>query len=80
MPTTIVAGEEDKVVDPAEHSRRLASLIPGSELRLLPGVGHMVHFAAQDEVVHAVDAAEPLPLDPEAERTTRAADDAVSPS
>jgi pimeloyl-ACP methyl ester carboxylesterase len=79
-PTTIIAGEEDKVADPAEHSRRLASLIPGSELRLLPRVGHMVHFAAQDEVVHAVDAAAPLPLDPEAERATRAADDAISPS
>jgi pimeloyl-ACP methyl ester carboxylesterase len=80
VPTTIIAGEEDKVVDPVEHSRRLASLVPGSELRLLPRVGHMVHFAALDEVMHAVDAAAPLPLDPEAERTTRAADDAVSPS
>jgi pimeloyl-ACP methyl ester carboxylesterase len=80
VPTTILAGEEDKVVDPVEHSRRLAGLIPGAELRLLPGVGHMVHFAALDEVVDAVDAAAPLPIETEAERTTRAADDAVSPS
>jgi pimeloyl-ACP methyl ester carboxylesterase len=80
VPTAIIAGEADKVVDPVEHSRRLASLIPGSELRLLRGVGHMVHFAALGEVVHAVDAGAPLPLEPEAEQTTRAGDDAVSPS
>lgn len=80
VPTTIVAGEDDKVVDPVEHSRRLAGLVPGAELRLLPGVGHMVHFAAQDEVIDAVDAAAPLPPESEAERTTRAAGDAISPS
>ena len=80
VPTTIIAGEDDRVIDPVEHSRRLASLIPGAGLRLLPGVGHMVHFAAQDEVVDAVDAAAPLPQESEAERTTRAADDAISPS
>ena len=73
VPTLIFAGEDDKVIDPAKHSRRLASVIPDAELRMLPGVGHMVHFAAVDEIVEAVDASPPLPHESEAERTTRAA-------
>jgi pimeloyl-ACP methyl ester carboxylesterase len=80
VPTLIVAGEDDKVIDPAKHSRRLASEIPGAELRMLPGVGHMVHFASTGEIVEAVGAPAPLSHESEAERTTRAAQDAVSPS
>jgi pimeloyl-ACP methyl ester carboxylesterase len=80
VPTTIIAGEDDKVIDPDKHSRRLASLMPEAELRMLPGVGHMVHFAAVDEIAEAVDASPPLPEETEAERTTRAAEEAISPS
>ena len=80
VPTLIVAGDADKVIDPAKHSRRLASEIPGAELRMLPGVGHMVHFAAIDEIVEAVGALAPLAHESQAERTTREAQDAVSPS
>jgi pimeloyl-ACP methyl ester carboxylesterase len=80
VPTTIFAGEEDKVIDPAKQSRRVASVMPDAELRMLPGVGHMIHFAALDEIAEAVDATPPLPQETEAERTTRAADDAISPS
>ena len=80
VPTVIFAGEDDEVIDPVKHSRRLASVMPDAELRMLPGVGHMVHFAALDEIAEAVDASPPLPQETEAERTTRAADDAVSPS
>jgi pimeloyl-ACP methyl ester carboxylesterase len=79
-PTTIFAGEDDKVIDPDQHSRRLASVMPDAELRMLPGIGHMVHFAAVDEIAEAVDASPPLAHESEAERTTRAAEDAISPS
>ena len=80
VPTTILAGEDDKVIDPAKHSRRAAAAMPGAELRVLPGVGHMVHFAAVDAIAEAVDATAPLAHESEAERTTRAAEDAISPS
>jgi len=79
-PTVIFAGDDDKVIDPVKHSRRLAALMPDAELRMLPGVGHMVHFAAVDEIVAAVDASPPLPHEAESERTTRAADDSIAPS
>ena len=78
--TVIFAGDHDKVIDPVKHSRRLAALIPDAELRMLDGVGHMVHFAAVDEIVAAVDASPPLPHEAESERTTRAAEEAISPS
>ena len=39
-PTIVVHGTEDRLV-PVEHSRHTASLIPGSERRELPGVGHL---------------------------------------
>jgi pimeloyl-ACP methyl ester carboxylesterase len=80
VPTTIIAGEDDRVIDPDKHSRRLASVMKEAELRMLPGVGHMVHFAAADEIAEAVDASPPLPQETEAERTTRAAEEAISPS
>jgi pimeloyl-ACP methyl ester carboxylesterase len=38
--TIVVHGADDRLV-PIEHSRHTASLIPGAELRELPGVGHL---------------------------------------
>ncbi len=45
-PTLIIAGELDKVF--ARLSTELHALIPGSELRIYPGVGHMVNLEAPD--------------------------------
>jgi pimeloyl-ACP methyl ester carboxylesterase len=42
VPTTIVAGSSDRVV-PLRAARRLASQIPGAELVVIPGAGHLVH-------------------------------------
>lgn len=39
VPTVIVHGDEDPVV-PVESGRRLAELIPGADLRVVPGMGH----------------------------------------
>jgi pimeloyl-ACP methyl ester carboxylesterase len=36
----LVHGEDDRLV-PIAHSRHTASLIPGAELRVVPGVGHL---------------------------------------
>ena len=57
-PTVILAGRADKVVDPDAHSRRLHGELRNSELHIVPGVGHMVHYAAADAVVNAIAAPE----------------------
>jgi len=51
VPVTIMAGAADGVVDPDAHSMRLHEDVPGSELIVVPDVGHMVHYAALDAIV-----------------------------
>jgi pimeloyl-ACP methyl ester carboxylesterase len=55
-PAFIVAGAEDRYVSP-QQSIRLHKAIEGSELRLVSGMGHMVHHFAPRKVVAAIDAA-----------------------
>lgn len=54
VPTTILSGSDDGVVDLARHARRLQQTIPGSRLELVPGAGHMVHHAAPGLVAELV--------------------------
>jgi pimeloyl-ACP methyl ester carboxylesterase len=56
MPVVIAAGTEDRVVDVGRHAVRLQGDIPGSELRLVPGAGHMVHHAVPGLVAELVEA------------------------
>jgi pimeloyl-ACP methyl ester carboxylesterase len=60
-PTFIVAGAEDRYVSP-KQSIRLHKAIEGSELRLVSGMGHMVHHFAPRKVVAAIDAAAHAPM------------------
>jgi pimeloyl-ACP methyl ester carboxylesterase len=53
-PTVIITGDSDATVSPNVHSRALSAAIPGAQLVVLEGVGHMPHFAAPDRVVAAV--------------------------
>jgi pimeloyl-ACP methyl ester carboxylesterase len=39
-PVIVAHGEDDQLV-PIAHSRHTASMIPGAELRIIPGVGHL---------------------------------------
>ena len=55
MPVAILAGAEDMVVDVEAHSARLHADVPQSTLVVVPGTGHMVHYAAADEIVAAID-------------------------
>lgn len=55
LPVAIIAGADDKIVDTDAHSVRLHEQIDESELMVQPGVGHMVHYAALERVVAAVD-------------------------
>jgi pimeloyl-ACP methyl ester carboxylesterase len=54
-PVAIIAGDADRVVYTDIHSRGIYKMLPDATLTVLPGVGHMVQFAAADLVVKAVD-------------------------
>jgi len=55
-PVVIMAGTEDRIVDHESHSVWLHRRLPDSDLHLLPGVGHMVHYAAPRRVAEAIEA------------------------
>ncbi len=44
-PTRVLWGAEDKIIPPA-YGSRLAELIPGASLTVIPGAGHMLHVEA----------------------------------
>jgi pimeloyl-ACP methyl ester carboxylesterase len=53
VPTLVLHGTEDQVI-PVENGRRLAERIPGAELVLLEGAGHLYHSEQADEADRAV--------------------------
>ncbi|SPA55833.1 alpha/beta fold hydrolase [Cupriavidus taiwanensis] len=55
VPVTLVAGAGDKMVDAASHSTALHRELPNSTLVLVPGVGHMVHYAATEDIARTVE-------------------------
>jgi pimeloyl-ACP methyl ester carboxylesterase len=55
MPVVIAAGADDRFVGTEAQSVRLHETLPGSELRVIPGAGHMVHHTAPHAVMAAVD-------------------------
>lgn len=55
-PVVVIAGDADNTVWPSIHSRPLVATVPNAKLILLPGVGHMVMYAAPDLVMHEIDA------------------------
>ena len=56
LPVAILAGDGDAIVTPERQSRRLHDDVPGSTLSMLPGLGHMIHYHAQDRIAEAVRA------------------------
>lgn len=54
-PVEVVHGTADGTVPAAVHAQPMSDLLPNARLTLLPGVGHMPHHAATDDVVAAVD-------------------------
>jgi pimeloyl-ACP methyl ester carboxylesterase len=55
LPVIIMAGEGDKLVYPAHHAMPLAEIIPGAELRIVPGEGHFLHYGVPEQVAAAID-------------------------
>ena len=53
VPTLIVWGEEDKII-PVEHAHLAHELVPGSELVVVPGVGHFLPFEAPEPFLAAL--------------------------
>lgn len=53
-PLVLIAGAEDRMVDAEHSSVQLHHALPHSELRLQPGVGHMVHYAVPDAILDAI--------------------------
>src|SRR3954468_23459505 len=56
-PVVILTGADDKIVDVDRQSRQLHKTLPQSRFVVLPGLGHMVHQLAPEEVMKAVDRA-----------------------
>lgn len=53
-PCAVICGADDIVVTPARQSVRLERDLPDSTLHVIPGLGHMVHYDAQEEIVAAI--------------------------
>lgn len=51
MPVCVLCGSVDRLTPPS-HSRRIADAIPGCELVIYPGAGHMVPLERPTEVTH----------------------------
>lgn len=60
IPTTIFAGADDRIVKPDRHAAKLHGVLPNSELHVLAGAGHMLHYSHPKEVLAAVSAGDLL--------------------
>ncbi|MBV7409820.1 alpha/beta fold hydrolase [Maritimibacter sp. DP1N21-5] len=57
VPLEIIHGDADTTVGLSIHSIPLSQEVPGANLTVLPGVGHMPQHVAMDEVIAAIDRA-----------------------
>ncbi|MCB8820393.1 alpha/beta fold hydrolase [Microvirga rosea] len=55
VPTVILAGGDDEIIDTHRQSERLQNDLPNSVFMALPGLGHMIHHMNPDAVIQAVD-------------------------
>jgi pimeloyl-ACP methyl ester carboxylesterase len=56
VPAVVIGGDADRIAWTDLHSRSFAREVPGAKLVVLPGVGHMPHFASTDLVIAEIDA------------------------
>ncbi|TVV71637.1 alpha/beta fold hydrolase [Sphingomonas solaris] len=56
LPVTIIAGEGDQIAHIDNHACKLAGELSQSVLEIVPGQGHLFHYAVPDQVAAAVDA------------------------
>src|SRR5262252_6946849 len=55
MPTLVVSGASDFVVAPQLHAVTFAAAVPAAKLVILPGIGHMLHHAATEQVLAEIE-------------------------
>jgi pimeloyl-ACP methyl ester carboxylesterase len=55
VPVVVITGDTDNTVSPNIHSRPFAAAVPSAKLIVLPGVGHMVQYAAPERVVGEIE-------------------------
>lgn len=56
VPTLVFAGDADRIVPTDLHARALVRQVPDAHLVVLPGVGHMPHYADPERLVTEIDA------------------------
>jgi pimeloyl-ACP methyl ester carboxylesterase len=55
LPVLVIAGDSDEIVWTDLHSFAFAREVPGAELILMPGIGHMPQYADGAAVVSAIE-------------------------
>jgi pimeloyl-ACP methyl ester carboxylesterase len=61
VPTLVVAGSGDRLINTGRQSARFAERLPRASLHLIPGTGHMVHHQAPGRVAALIDLATTVP-------------------
>ena len=56
-PTWVLAGGSDRILDPVRHASALAAMLPNARLKIVAGIGHMLHRAATPDLIEAVESA-----------------------
>lgn len=56
VPTLVFAGDADRIVDTGLHARAFVRQVRDARLVVLPGVGHMPHYADPERLVSEIDA------------------------
>jgi pimeloyl-ACP methyl ester carboxylesterase len=54
-PIVVITGDTDITVSPNIHARPFAAAVPNAKLIVLPGVGHMVQYAAPERVAGEIE-------------------------
>ena len=50
MPIGILYGTDDRILDPALHAQGFVAKVPGTELEMIEGAGHMLLISSADQV------------------------------
>jgi len=55
LPVVLLAGNRDRHVKTGVHTERLYRELPSARMLIATGAGHMVHYAAPEQVMEAID-------------------------